>query len=231
MWPRIPARWSAAYAASDPSTWSWYRVAWSNAARLYVRISEVTSRARRSAKARRATIELETSRWTSTLPRPRRCARPATWKRPESSASRSHSFAGAIAASSSRRSSESAMFVALEREQAPLVPGAVGAVRAEAAGRDDAMARDEDREMAVRAEAPGGARGTGSTGERRELAVGDDLAPRDRPERSRAAREKRGPVVEVDRHGLEWHLVAREVRLQHLHDFGHEASICARRLL
>ena len=89
------------------------------------------------------------------------------------------------------------------------------------------MARDEDREVAVRAEAPGGARGTGRTGERRELAVGDDLAARDRAERGRAAREERGPVVEVDRHGLERHLVAREVRLQHLHDFRHEASISA----
>ena len=47
------------------------------------------------------------------LPWPR-AGRPATWKRPESSAIRSHSSAGAIAASSSRRSSESA--IALEVE-------------------------------------------------------------------------------------------------------------------
>src|SRR5205823_6060290 len=104
-------------------------------------------------EVRRATVELETSRWTSTLPRPRRCARPATWKRPESSASRSHSLLGEIAASSSRRSSESA--IALECEQAPLVAGAVGAVRAEAAGGDDAVARNDDREVAQRADGTG----------------------------------------------------------------------------
>jgi hypothetical protein len=34
-------------------------------------------------------------------------------------------------------------------------------------------------------------------------------------------------IVEVDRHGLERRLLAREVRLQHLHDFRHEASISA----
>src|SRR2546430_16819184 len=94
--------------------------------------------------------------WSATLPRPRRGRRPETWKRPESSASRSHSLLGEIAASSSRRSSESAM--ALECEQAPLVAGAVGAVRAEAARGDDAVARNEDREVAPRAEAPGCAR-------------------------------------------------------------------------
>src|SRR5204862_4478929 len=91
-------------------------------------------------------------------------------------------------------------FVALEVEQAPLVLGAVGAVGAETAGGDDAMARDEDREVAARAEASGGARGTGRTGERRELAVGDDLAARDRPERGRAAGEEPSLVGEVDRH-------------------------------
>src|SRR5262249_3930627 len=116
-------------------------------------------------KARRATVELETSRWTSTLPRPRRWARPATWKRPESSASRSHSFMGAIAASSSRRSSESD--IAFEREQAALVAEAVGAVRAEAAGGDDAVARNEDGEAASRAEAPGRTRRTRRAGKRR----------------------------------------------------------------
>src|SRR5206468_1660568 len=124
---------------------------------------DLTAHARSSAKARRATVELETSRWTSTLPRPRRCARPATWKSPEISASRSHSRAGAIAASSSRKSSES-VGIALQREKAPFVAGAVGAVRAEAAGGDHAVARDEDREPVARTEAACGPRCSGRTG-------------------------------------------------------------------
>ena len=66
---------------------------------------------------------------------------PAEWKRPESSASRSQSDAGAIRASSRRRSSESDM---LERQQPPLVRAAERAVPAEAVGGDDAVARNED---------------------------------------------------------------------------------------
>src|SRR5581483_10099458 len=169
-----------------------------NARRGYVRISDLTPDVRRSAKARRATVELETSRWTSTLPRPRRCARPATWNRPESSASRSHSSMGAIAASSSRSSSDS-FGIPLEGKQTPLVAGAVRAIRTETPRGDDSMARDEDRKVAVRAEAPGGTRGTRSTRERRELTVRDDLTSRNRPERVGAARQKRGPVLQVDR--------------------------------
>src|SRR5262249_55236321 len=153
------------------------------------RISHLTPHARSSAKARRATVELETSRWTSTLPRPRRWARPATWKSPETSARRSHSLAGAIAASSSRRSSES-VGIAFEREQTPLVAGAVAAVRTEAAGGDDTVAGHEDREVATRTEAPSRACCTGRAGECGELGVGDDFAARDGAERGRAAREE-----------------------------------------
>ena len=79
-----------------------------------------------------------TSRWTATSPRPRTCKLPAVWKSAESSASRSQSRRGAIAASSSRSSSDSDM---LEREQAPLVVGAERAVAAEPGRRDDAVAR------------------------------------------------------------------------------------------
>ena len=45
----------------------------------------------------------------------------------------------------------------------------------------------------------------GRAGERCELAVRDDLAARDGPERGRAARVEGGLVVEVDRHVLERH--------------------------
>ena len=37
----------------------------------------------------------------------------------------------------------------------------------------------------------------------------------------------KGGAAEVDRHRPERHLLAGEVRLQHLHDFRHEASISA----
>ena len=181
---------------------------------------------RRSANARRATVELETSRWTSTLPRPRRCARPATWKRPESSASRSHSL---------RRRDRGELFpkivreqgVAFEREKAAFVADAVGAVGAEPVRGDDAVAGDEEAEVAASAEAAGRASGARRAGERRELAVGDDLPARDRAQRLGTAREKRRLVVEIDGHVLERHALAREVRLQQPHDFRHEASALA----
>ena len=74
--------------------------------------------ARSSPNARRATAGSATSRWTENSPAPRRCRLPAVWKRPESSASRSQSRRGAIAASSRRTSSESGT---LELQQPALV--------------------------------------------------------------------------------------------------------------
>src|SRR5262249_29480840 len=155
----------------------------------------------------------ETSRCTSTLPRPRRCARPATWKSPESSASRSHSRAGAIAANSSRRSSDS-NGVALELEQAALVADSVRAVGAQARGPDDTMAGNEKAEAVSRAEAAGRAGGPRRPRERGELAVGDGLPAGDGPERGRTAVEERSLVVEVDRHVLQRHELTGEIRLE-----------------
>ena len=63
-------------------------------------------------------------------------------------------------------------------EQPSLVRAAERAVTAEAAGGDDAVARNEDGEAVLRAERAGGAGGAGTAGERGELAVGDDLAAR-----------------------------------------------------
>src|SRR3954452_6664027 len=128
------------------------------------------SKARRSANARRATAELEKSRCTATSPRPRRCALPATWKSPESSARRSQSESGAICASSLRRSSERDT---LELQEAPLVAQPERSVRAQAGGAHDAMARHEETEAVASAEGARRPRCAGRAGERRQLAVRD----------------------------------------------------------
>ena len=89
-----------------------------------------------------------------TSPRPSRCSRPAKWKSADSSASRSHSRSGAIAASSVRTSSENDT---LELQEPPLVAGAERAVRAEPVRADDAVAGHDDPEAvrgADRADAP-----------------------------------------------------------------------------
>src|SRR3954447_10538637 len=153
------------------------------------------SKARRSANARRATAELEKSRCTATSPRPRRCALPATWKSPESSARRSQSESGAICASSLRRSSESDT---LELQETPLVAEPERPVRAQACRAHHAMARHEETEAVARTERAGRARSTGRACERRELAVGDDLSARYAAERLRATPEERRLVLEVD---------------------------------
>ena len=62
--------------------------------------ADLRADAERRAAARRPgapTAGLARSRWSATSPRPSRCSRPAKWKSAESSASRSHSRAGAIA--------------------------------------------------------------------------------------------------------------------------------------
>src|SRR5207247_11331603 len=94
----------------------------------------------------------ETSRWTETSPRPFKCTLPAEWQRPESSARRSHALRGLIAASSCLRSSDSDTF---EREQTPLVVETEQAVRAEAVGGDDAMARRNETEAVASTECSG----------------------------------------------------------------------------
>src|SRR5262249_58852826 len=93
-------------------------------------IWEWTPRSGRSANARLAAAELARSRWTAT-PLPRRCHAPEVWKSAETSACRQQRLAGAICASSSRRSSESDT---LELQQSTLVlvsarPPAAHAVR------------------------------------------------------------------------------------------------------
>src|SRR5947207_115433 len=73
---------------------------------------------------------------------------------------------------------------ALEREQSPLVLDAEVAVRADAVRGDDPVSGDERRQRAAPAEGAGRTRGTGIARERRELAVGDDVAARDLAQRA-----------------------------------------------
>src|SRR5688500_8125481 len=109
-------------------------------------------KSRRSAKARRATAELERSRCRATSPRPRKWTLPAEWKRAGISASRQQPRSGAIAASSLRRSSESGM--ALETEQPALVGDPERPVRPDPVRRHDAVARDQEEVAVVCAEGP-----------------------------------------------------------------------------
>src|SRR6187397_1816541 len=105
-----------------------------------------------SAKARRATAGLDTSRWSEIRPPPRKWTLPAVRTSAESSARRQHAFRGSIPASSARTSSESM----LEIEKAPFVLGAERPVAAEAARGDHAMIRHDEGEAVLRAERAGG---------------------------------------------------------------------------
>ena len=75
-----------------------------------------------------------------------------------------------------------------------------------------------------RAEAAGRARGPGRAGERGELAVGDDLAPRHLAQRARAPLEERRLVLEVERNVGERDRAPREVPSQPPNEFRHEVS-------
>ena len=116
---------------------------------------------------------------------------------------------GTIPASSFRRSSDSDTF---ELQQPTLVLDSERAVRAEPVRRDDAMARDDEPEAVARAERAHSTLRVQAPGERRELAVGDRLAPTDpriarvsassnpvRPSRSIATSTKSSGAGEVAR--------------------------------
>ncbi len=75
---------------------------------------------------------------------------------------------------------------------------AVRPVPADAVRGDDPVVGEHERDTARRAEAAGGACGARPTGERRELAVGDDLAPRHRAQRERQLGLERRRVAELD---------------------------------
>src|SRR5262245_56984794 len=168
-------------------------------------MSVATPNDRSNVNARRATAELATSRTTETRPRPWIRSAPAVWKSADSSASRSHSRRGAIAASSFRRSSLSG--IAFEREQPALVLDTARPVGAETRRRDDAVARHEDRQRVVRAERPRGARGPGPAGKRRQLPVGDHLSARHGAQRASELVLERSPV-DVELHVVERHVLA-----------------------
>src|SRR5947207_12589829 len=172
-------------------------------------MSVATPKERSSVNARRATADPETSSTTEMRPRPWIRSAPAVWNSTDSSASRSHSRRGAIAASSFRRSSESR--IPLEREQPPLVLHAARAVRAKTRRGNHTVARNEDRQRVLGAERPGCARRAGASGQRSQLAIGDNLASRDALQGARELLLERCPLMlELD--VVERDLLAGEVR-------------------
>ena len=80
-----------------------------------------------------------------------------------------------------------------------LVLDAELAVPADPAHGDDPVAGHEQREAVLGAEGAGRPGGSGAAGERRELAVADDLAPRDASERPGERGLERRPPVLVER--------------------------------
>ena len=147
---RTPARTSTWSGRSPPGTWIWYRVAPLEGV-LPVR-PDLGLDAECPQEAERAAGRPPTRRRRGG-PRTRRdragggC--PAVWKSPESSARRSQSRCGSIAASSRRTSSESGTF---ELQQPSLVLDPERAVAADPAGGDDAVAREDQRQPVLRAE-------------------------------------------------------------------------------
>src|SRR5438046_993473 len=84
----------------------------------------------------------------------------------------------------------------VEREQSPLVVDAEAPERADAAGGDDAMARDENGEPVAGAERPRRTGGARPAGARSELAVGHHLPAADGAEDAGALPVE--PVVQVE---------------------------------
>lgn len=181
----------------------------SNARRRYVRMSGLMSNERSSANARRATADPDRSSTAETCPRPWMRSVPAVWKSADSSARRSHSRAGAIAASSLRRSSASVK--TLEGEQPALVPEPERPIRAEPARADDPMARHEDGKAVAGAERPCRTRGAGAAGQRCELPVRHDFAARNRPQGGSDRLAEPGQPVQLEVDVAEVDGVAGEV--------------------
>ena len=170
---------------------------------MYVRISAGTRSSARSANARRAAADEARSRWNDDRT-------PAAQVHGAGGVEERRDLRQPVAAARRRDRGELRADVvgqragahsahAFEREQAPLQlrPGA--AVAADPVRRDDPVARDDQRVAVVGAERSRRARRPGPAGERGELAVGDDLAPGDRPGgRGELALQRRRPL-EVDR--------------------------------
>ena len=142
--------------------------------------------------ARRASAEDARSRWNETAPRPRRCTAPG---RVEERRDLGEPVAPSRAARSPRAprgrprpAIPSSELHPLEREQPALELRAGAAVAADPVRGDDAVARDHERVAVLGAERPRRARGARPARERRQLAVGDDLTPRDRPRSGQRAR-------------------------------------------
>ena len=82
----------------------------------------------------------------------------------------------------------------------------------EPAGRDDPVARDDEREVVLGAERARGARARGPAGEGGQLAVGDDLAPGNAAQRLGERLLERRPPLGVELDVVEGDALAAEVR-------------------
>ena len=160
--------------------------------------------ARREARRRVARPPRTRGRGGTRSPLGRGDARaPAVWKSAEISARRSQRRLGAIAASSARTSSASEPELTAARPRARAAVASAPAPRAPyppipfaATTRWHGMI---ERVAVLGAERPGRPRRAGPPGESSELAVRDDLAPRDRARgRGEVALQRRRPV-EIDR--------------------------------
>ena len=101
---------------------------------------------------------------------------------------------------------------AFQRQEAPLDLDSGGAVPADAMRGDDAMTRDDEGEPVRGAQRSSSSRGPGSTRERGELAVRDDLATRHRAQRAdERALERRRPL-EVQGRVHEGHVLTLQER-------------------
>ena len=112
----------------------------------------------------------------------------------------------------------------LDGKQPSFQPDSGRAVASDPVGCDHALARDDEREAIVGAERPGGARRTRTAGESGELAVRDDLAPRNCPGCGGELVLQRRCPLELERdvviHG--WHAgeVGREPAAELRHELG-----------
>jgi hypothetical protein len=115
----------------------------------------------------------------------------------------------------------------LERQKPSLVRAAQGAVTAETAGGDDAVAGNEDGETILRAERASGAGRSGTAGKCGELAVGDYLAARDGTQDARELGAERCELAQVDVDIREVLVAAGEVAAESLDESWREIVTAA----
>jgi hypothetical protein len=125
------------------------------------------------------------------------CHLPAEWKSADSSACRSHSRSGAIAASSLRTSSENDI---LEREQAALVLDPTRAITPDPVGGDNSVAWNDERKAIPGTDGASRPLRVRIAGQGGQLPISHDFAPRDLSKRldDRALKGREAVQIELD---------------------------------